>query len=113
MPVSSIRTGADFVEVNIGGHVIRVAEADVKVGTKDKMASAMQALLQEALTERVKIRDLGGDDLDKTTDPAAELGERMFWEGAGGNKELLARSVIVESLVWDGEVYAMHLRRAE
>lgn len=112
MPVRAVRAGADFVEIDTGGTLIRVSEADVKAKTKDKMAVAIQALLQEGLTTRIKLRDLPSDEPTKATDPAADYGERMFWEGQGGNRELVSRSVIVESVTWDGERYVPALRRA-
>lgn len=109
MPVRSVKPTSTFVEINDGGRVIRFGEADVPAGSKEKMAIAIQALLQEGLTKRQKVRDLPDDDPDKTTDPA--MGEQMFWEGRGGNRELVSRSVIV-TVVWNGEVYYPTVRRA-
>ena len=77
---------------------------------KTKTAVVLKNLLQEDLTFRQRVRDLPDDDPDKTTDPA--LGERLFWEGQGNNRELVARSTIVESCVWDGERYVFTMRRA-
>ncbi len=77
---------------------------------KTKTALVLKELLQEDLTFRQRVRDLPADDPDKTTDPA--LGERLFWEGRGNNRELVARSTIVESCVWDGEQYVIWMRRA-
>ncbi len=113
MPVRAISAGADFVEIDVGGRSLRVSEADVAPGSKNKMALAIRTLLQEQLTTRVKVRDLPNNDPDKTTDPVAVHGEAMFWEGAGGNKDLVSRAVIVEDVVWDGERYVPTLRRAE
>ena len=112
MPVRAISAGADFVEINDGGRSLRVSEADIAPGSKDKMALAIRALLQEQLTTRTKVRDLPDDDPDRDTDPASFMGERMFWEGQGGNRELVSRSVIVEDVRWDGERYVPRLRRA-
>ena len=110
MPVRAVRAGADFVEINDGGRIMRVTEADVAPGSKEKMAAAILALLQEQLTVRQRVRDLPDGDPDKTTDPAR--GEKLFWEGQGANRELVSRTVIVESVVWDGTVYVPTLRRA-
>ena len=110
MPVRAVRAGADFVEIDDGGRVIRVTEADVPAGSKEKMAQAILALLQEQLTVRQRVRDLPDDDPDKSTDPAR--GEKLFWEGQDANRELVSRSVIVESVVWDGTRYHPALRRA-
>jgi hypothetical protein len=112
MPVRAVSAGADFVEINDGGRVSRVAESDVAPGSKDKMALAIQSLLQEALTTRIRVRDLPDDEPTKTTDPAAEYGERMFWDGQGINKSVVSHAVIVESVVWDGTSYVPTLRRA-
>lgn len=110
MPVRAVRAGADFVEINDGGRVHRVTEADVAPGSKENMAQAILALLQEQLTVRQRLRDLPDDDPDKTTDPAR--GEKLFWEGQNANRELVGRSVIVESITWDGGRYVPTLRRA-
>ncbi len=77
---------------------------------KTKVALALKELLQEDLTFRQLVRDLPDDDPDKTTDPA--LGERLFWEGHGAKRELVSRSTIVESCVWDGERFVFTMRRA-
>ena len=45
------------------------------------------------------------DDPDKTTNPKRL---DLFWDG--GN--LVGRGVIVTNVVWDGETYAVSLRRA-
>ncbi len=110
MPVRAVRAGADFVEVNDSGRIFRVTEADVPPGSKEKIAQAIQALLQEQLTVRQRVGDLPDDDPDKAGDPAR--GEKLFWEGQGANRELVSRTVIVESVVWDGTVYVPTLRRA-
>lgn len=113
MPVRAISTGADFVEINEGGRTVRVSEADVTPGSKDKMATAIKALLQEQLTTRIKLRDLPDDEEFKNEAPLIEkYGETMFWEGLDADRELISRAVIVEDVTWDGERYVPHLRRA-
>lgn len=77
---------------------------------KAKVATVLKAAVQEDLTVRQRVRDLPDDDPDKTTDPA--LGERMFWEGRGINRELVSRSTIVEDVTWDGERYFFIVREA-
>lgn len=109
MPVRAVSAGSDFIEINDGGRIIRVTETDVAPGAKDKMALAIQALLQFGLDTRIKIRDLPDDEPTKTVDPARS---DFFWEGHDGNKELVARPVIVESVVWDGTRYVPTLTRA-
>ena len=79
---------------------------------KTKVALVLKELVQEDLTTRIRLRDLPDDEPTKTVDPAPQFGERMFWEGHGRNKELVSRSTIVESCVWDGTVYAFTMRRA-
>ena len=114
MPVHAVSAGADFVEINTGGRVLRVMEIDVSFGSKDQMATAIKALLQEQLTTRIRLRDLPDDEEFKNEPPPVEqYGERMLWEGQGGNRELVSRSVIVEDVTWDGGRYVPTLRRAE
>ncbi len=84
---------------------VRFQDAD-----KTKAALVLKELLQEDLTFRQRTRDLPADDPDRSTNPV--LGERLFWEGQGNNRELVSRSTIVESCVWDGERYVFELRRA-
>ena len=79
---------------------------------KTKVALVLKELVQEDLTTRTLLRDLPDDEPNKTTDPAPEFGERMFWEGHGRNKELVSRSTIVEDCVWDGTRYIFAMRRA-
>ena len=119
MPVRAVRAGADFVEINDGGKIIRATEADLWAGNKAKTAQAFQAFLQKGLSVIQTIAGLPSDDLDKTTDPKLSRGERMFYGDSDGkiqanpskNDHLIGRSVIVESITWDGTVYVPTLRR--
>jgi len=52
----------------------------------------LRLVVQALIDERVKVRDLPDDDLAKDIDPARP---DFFWEGKGGNKNLVARSVEV------------------
>ena len=79
---------------------------------KTKTALVLKTLLQEDLTTRIRLRDMPDDEPTKTVDPALEFGERMFWEGRGGNRDLVGRSTIVESVVWDGARFVFTMRRA-
>jgi hypothetical protein len=120
MPVRAVRAGADFVEINNGGKIIRATEADLWAGNKKNTALAFQGFLQKGLDVIQVIADLPADDPDKTTDPKLARGERMFWGDSDGkiqanpskNDQLVSRSVIVESVTWDGTVYVPALRRA-
>lgn len=123
MPVSWI-TKADVNEIRLANPVNRVSMAsderelsydlinDVRFqdADKTKVALVLKELLQEDLTFRQLVRDLPDDDPDKTTDPA--LGERLFWEGNGANRELVSRSTIVERFEWNGVAWDYELRRA-
>ncbi len=86
---------------------VRFQDAD-----KTKVALVLKELIEEDLTFRQRVRDLPDDEPTKTVDPASEFGERMFWEGHGRNKELVSRSTIVESCVWDGTRFVFTMRRA-
>jgi len=120
MPVRAVRAGADFVEINDRGKIIRATESDLWAGNKKNTALAFLGFLQKGLDVIQVIADLPGDDLDKTIDPKLARGERMFWGDGDGkiqansskNDQLVSRSVIVESLTWDGERYVPTLRRA-
>ena len=89
-----------------------INDARFQDADKTKVALVLKALLQEDLTTRTRLRDLPDDEPTKTVDPAPEFGERMFWEGRGANRELVSRSTIVESCVWDGMVFVFTMRRA-
>ena len=83
---------------------VRFLDAD-----KIKVALVLKELVQEDLTTRNRLRDLPDDEPTKTVDPARE---GFFWEGRGVNRELVSRSTIVESVVWDGMRYGFEMRRA-
>jgi hypothetical protein len=113
MPIRGIKSGADFVELNVGGTVSKVLEGDVAgVGTKEEIAAAFVPFLQDQLDVRQKLNTLPSDDPDRSTDPAQPF---LFWDGPGqpGNTDLVSRSVIVEDVVWNGSVYVVTLRRAQ
>ena len=124
MPNSWI-TKSDGVEVRLANPVNRagmsagerersydlLTDSRFQDADKTKIAAALKDVLQEDLTVRQNLRDdIPDDDPDKTTDPA--LGERLFWEGNGVNRELVSRSTIVESCVWDGVRFVFTMRRA-
>lgn len=119
MPVRAVKAGADFVEINNGGTVIRATEAALWTGNKKNTALAFQEFLQKGLNVTIPIADLPSDDDDKTTNPKLVKGERMFWGDKDGviqanpskNDQLVSRFVIVESVTWDGTVYVLSLRR--
>ena len=77
---------------------------------KTRLALALKTLIQEDLTLRIKVRDLPADEPTKTVDPARE---GFLWEGKGGNRDLVSRSTIVESCIWDGERFVFTMRRAQ
>ncbi len=79
---------------------------------KTKTALVLKELVQEDLTTRIKLRDLPDDEPTKTVNPAAQFGERMFWEGNGINRELVSRSTIVVDCNWSGERFVFTMRRA-
>ena len=125
MPASWI-TKSDGAEIHLAHPVNRAGMAagdrersydlvnDVRFQDADKTKTALvlKDLVQEDLTVRIKLIDLPDDEPTKAVDPAPEFGERMFWEGHGRNKELVSRSTIVESCVWDGERFVFTMRRA-
>ena len=111
MPIRGIRSGADFVELNVGGTVTNVLEGDVVgVGTKEETAAAFIPFLQDILDKRQKLNTLPNDDPDRSTDPAKPF---LFWDGPGqpGNTDLVSRSVLVKNVIWDGTNYAVTLER--
>ena len=65
------------------------------------IADKIKAVLQADLEVVQKVRDLPDDDPDKTTDPVATHGEAMFWRGTGGNKDLVGRQAVIDSVVWE------------
>ena len=113
MPIRGIRSGPDFVELNVGGTITNILEGDVVgVGTKEEIAAAFIPFLQDILDVRQKLNTLPNDDPDRTIDPAKPW---IFWDGPGqpGNTDLVGRSIIVEDVIWDGSVYVVTLKRAQ
>ena len=106
MALVAIRAGADFIEFDLGVRTVRVSETDVVLDTKDRMALALKQILQMQFEIRIKVRNLPSDDPDKNTDPAQP---DIFWEGHGGNKDLVVRSLIVDEVTWDGKRYVPNI----
>lgn len=78
-------TGEGPVSIDLSALAIPLDAAQV-----EKLRQVVQALLDT----RQKVRDLPDDDPAKTTDPGRA---NYFWEGQGGNKDLVSR--VAEVLV--------------
>lgn len=101
MPVRAITVTDTFVEINDGGTVLHFEFADFPPSAGDNVARqnhVIQHVQESFLDTRIKLKDLPADDPYKTTDPALP---HIFWEGTGGNTELVARSVVIENVVYD------------
>lgn len=61
-------------------------------GNRAKKLADITAAIQDELDVRIKLSDLPDGDPDKTTDPALPW---LFWEGTGGNAELVCRETLV------------------
>jgi hypothetical protein len=111
MPIRGISSGANFVELNVGGNIINIHEDVVGVGTKAEIASAFVSFLQDQLDVRQKLNTLSSDDPNREVDPAQPF---LFWDGPGqpGNTYLVSRRVIVERVIWDGSNYIITLKKA-
>ncbi len=59
------------------------------------------------IDERQKKNSLPLDDPDRAIDPAQE---GYFWDGGGGNPDIVSRPLIV-TVTWDGERYQYSFRR--
>ena len=55
----------------------------------------LETLVQEFMEFRIRVNQLPTDDPDRTADPGRES---AFWEGTGGNKEVVYRSRIIEAI---------------
>lgn len=77
-------------------------------GNRAKKLEDIRAAIQDELDVRIKLTDLPDGDPDKTTDPApthtGPLGAWLFWEGTGGNTELVCRLTLV-TVVDTGQNY--------
>lgn len=89
----------------------RVALAGNLRNNPEAIAALATQVMQGLIDERQLLSDLPADDPDKTIDPAAEYGERMFWENIGGQDYLVSRSVVV-TIIWNGTEYVISARRA-
>lgn len=74
-------------------------------GNHTKVAAAIKTLWQDAIDVRIKRNTLPMEDEARQVNPNRE---DFFWD----DRDLVARSVIVEDVVWDGTRYIPTLRRA-
>ena len=111
MPNSSYIGGTDFIEMLRGGTSVTFNEDVMGAGTKEEIAAAFVPFLQDQLDFRQKLNTLPNDDPDRSTDPGLPW---LFWDGPGqpGNTDLVGRSDVIESVIWDGSQYVVSVRRA-
>jgi len=74
-------------------------------GDNLKVAALIKQQMQDAIDVRIKRSTLPVEDEARQSDPNRP---NFFWDGP----DLVARSVIVEDVVWDGTRYSPALRRA-
>ncbi len=70
---------------------------------------AIRDWIHSQLDHRVKKNSLPQDDPDRATDPATES---TFWEGGGGNPDIVYRPYIA-TVTWGGERYQYSFRVTE
>jgi len=100
MPVTSIEITDTYIRVRKSGDEFYFEFADFPggVNTPQKRVDHIMTNGQRWLDTRQKLSDLPADDPDKTTDPGLPT---LFWEGQGGNAELVGRSIVIENVTWD------------
>ncbi|KKN63162.1 hypothetical protein LCGC14_0504320 [marine sediment metagenome] len=111
MPVHKIESTGTHVRLWKESVVSGRLEIDVvallteQEGNNVKVAALVKMQLQDFLDVRIKRTDLPSDEPTRTSNPNRE---DFFWDGP----DLVSRPVIVSVVVWDGECYAVTLRRA-
>ncbi len=111
MPVHRIESTGTHVRLWKSSNVANRTEIDVVAlltqqgGDNLKVAALIKSQLQDALDVVIRRTDLPADDPARITNPNRP---DFFWDGP----DLVARPVIVESVVWDGIVYVISLRKA-
>lgn len=101
MPVREIIVTQTYVEINDGDRILHFDFADFPPSAstnETRIAHITNHVQTNFLDKRIKLKDLPADDPDKTTDPGLPW---LFWEGQGGNAELVARNVIIENVIYD------------
>ncbi len=71
---------------------VTIVFADLPAGIE---LDRLQTLVQGFLEFRVRANQLPSDDPDRAADPGRES---AFWEGTGGNREVVYRGTVVEAL---------------
>ena len=105
MPVHKIEYEGEFPVLWLSADK-RIDLTGVKiVGPHTAKADRIKLALQTLIDHRVPRSSLDSDEETKFIDPARQ---DFFWDG----NDVVARSVIVEAVVWDGERYSLGLRRA-
>ena len=102
MPIRAISSLGDRVVLNIGGISREFLFSSLPPGSRATKGVALKNLVQAFLDVRIPRASLPSDDPDKLADPARP---GLFWDGA----DLVARPVLVVSVVWDGTTYALEL----
>ena len=74
----------------------------------DKARAVLQGVVDGGKPQLVS--DLPDDEPAKSTDPKARMGECQHYETREGKLYCLSRSVIVESVIWDGERPVLTMR---
>ena len=101
MPVKSMTVTDTYVEVDRGnGAVLHFDFADFppSADTNETRQAHIIAHVQDWLDYRVKLRNLEDGDPNKTIDPALP---HLFWEGTGGNAEIVQRNIVIENVTYD------------
>ena len=100
MPVRSIEVTDTYVEIDKGGEVLHFDFADFPPSAGDNAARAAHVVehVQSWLETRIRTKDLPDDEEYKDVDPGLP---HFFHEGQGGNKELVARSIVIENVTYD------------
>ena len=100
MPVRALIVTDTYVELDLGGNILHFDFADFPPSASTNEVRQQHIIDQAQLwfDTRIKLKDLPADDPNKTTDPAMP---HLFWEGTGGNAELVSRNLVIENVVYD------------
>ena len=101
MSISQIRSTGAAVELNFGGGFEKTLYAELQEKNDKKREEEMRQKLQDKIDVRIPLTDPElVDDPAAITDPNRE----DFFHDKG---DLVARTNVIDSVVWDGERYSI------
>jgi hypothetical protein len=98
MPVHKIISNTSGVLLHVDANkFVFIPYSSLSGVTREEQGNEIVSRLQGFMDRRQRRNTLPQDDPDRSVDPAQPW---LFWEGAGGQTELVSREVLVTGASW-------------